>query len=72
MVKRLSRIPRTSVDLPDEVMAAFRQALKNRDHRERQLEDGDRCPGIGGCEVCGEYEQLVAIVDLHLASGWAS
>ena len=50
MVKRLSRIPRTNVELPDEVMAAFRQALKLRDHRERQVEDGERCPGIGGCE----------------------
>ena len=56
MVKRLSRIPRTNVELPDEVMAAFRQALKIRDHRERQLEDGERCPGIGGCETCNEYE----------------
>jgi hypothetical protein len=34
MVKRLSRIPRTNVEFPDEVMAAFMQALKGRDHRE--------------------------------------
>ena len=66
MVKRLSRIPRTNVELPDEVMAAFRQALKIRDHRERQLEDGERCPGLGGCETCNEYERLVAIVDTAL------
>ena len=66
MVKRLSRIPRTNVELPDEVMAAFRQALKIRDHRERQLEDGERCPGLGGCETCNEYERLVAIVDAAL------
>src|SRR4029077_4142992 len=67
MVKRLSRIPRTNVELPDEVMAAFRQALKIRDHRERQLADGSYCPGIGACETCDEYERVVAIVDTALS-----
>ena len=66
MVKRLSRIPRTNVELPDEVVDAFRQALKLRDHRERQLEDGERCAGIGGCATCDEYERLVGIVDSAL------
>ena len=52
--------------LPDEVIEAFKQALKLRSHRERQLEDGSRCPGAGRCETCDEYERLVAVVNRAL------
>jgi hypothetical protein len=37
-----------------------------RAHREAQLADGEHCKGVGLCEVCDEYERLVAIVDTAL------
>ena len=66
MVPRLSRVPRIDVEIPDEVAAAFRQALKLRDHREYQIADSKYCLGVGLCEVCNEYERLVAVVDAAL------
>jgi hypothetical protein len=52
--------------LPDEVIGAFRQALKLREHREAQIADGDYCPGAGKCQTCDEYERLVAVVNTAL------
>jgi hypothetical protein len=66
MVKRWSSIPRVNVELADEVVDAFRQALKSREHRERQLADFRCCRGLGLCGICNEYERLVAIVDTAL------
>ena len=63
MVKRSSSIPRARADLSEAVAASFRQALKLRDHREAQIADGKRCKGVGLCEVCDQYERLVAIVN---------
>ena len=60
MVKRISSIPRIHAEIPDGVAAAFKQALKLRDHREAQIADGKHCPGVGGCAVCDKYEELVA------------
>ena len=34
-----------------------------RDHRETQLADDKHCKGVGLCEICDEYERLVAVVD---------
>src|ERR1043166_7646217 len=62
MVKRWSSIPRVNVELAD----AFRQALKSREHRERQRADFRCCRGLGLCGICNEYERLVAIVDTAL------
>ncbi|MEZ0282585.1 hypothetical protein [Methyloceanibacter sp.] len=62
MVKR-SSVPRIRSDISEEVATAFRQALKLRDHREAQLADSKHCPGVGRCEVCDQYERLVAVVD---------
>jgi hypothetical protein len=53
-------------DINNEVAQAFKLALKIRDHREAQLADDSHCPGVGLCEVCDEYERLVAIVDTAL------
>ena len=66
MVKRTSSIPRTREELPDEVAQAFKQALKIRNHREGEIADDKRCKGAGLCEICDEYERLVAIVDTAL------
>src|SRR5262245_9185910 len=66
MVKRSSNIPRIRAELSDEVAQAFKQALKLREHRETQLADGEACKGVGRCEICDEYERLVAIVDTAL------
>ena len=66
MVPRLSRIPKIGVEIPDEVAAAFKQALKIRDHREYQIADSKHCLGVGLCEVCDEYEGLVAVVNAAL------
>jgi hypothetical protein len=52
--------------LPDEVLEAFKQALKLRAHREDEIADGKQCKGIGQCETCDEYERLVAVVDAAL------
>ena len=37
-----------------------------RDHRETQLADDKHCKGVGLCEICDEYERLVAVVDTAL------
>lgn len=66
MAKGWSSIPRVNVELADEVVDAFRQALKSREHRERQLADFRCCRGLGPCGICNEYERLVAIVDTAL------
>jgi hypothetical protein len=66
MVKRSSRIPRVHAEITNEAAQAFRQALKLRDHRETQLADDKQCKGVGLCEVCDEYERLVAVVDTAL------
>jgi len=52
--------------LPDEVIDAFRQALKLREHRETQIANHKHCPGAGRCETCDEYEKLVAVVNTAL------
>jgi hypothetical protein len=65
MVKRSSSIPRIRAELDEETAQALKQALKLRGHREDELADG-KCKGIGRCEICDEYERLVAIVDAAL------
>ena len=66
MIKRSSSIPRIRSEIPEEVATAFQQALKIRAHREDEIADGKQCKGVGLCEVCDEYERLVAIVDTAL------
>ena len=44
-------------------MAAWNAA---RDHREAQLADDKHCKSVGVCEICDEYEKLVAVVDTAL------
>jgi len=66
MVKRTSGIPRIRSELDEETAQAFKQALKLRNHREAQLADDKCCKGVGRCEICDEYEKLVAIVNTAL------
>ena len=66
MVKRSSRIPRIRAELDEETAQAFKQALELRGHREDELADGKQCKGVGRCEICDEYERLVAVVDAAL------
>src|SRR4029453_3429129 len=66
MVKRWSSIPRVNVELAEEVVDPFREALKSREPRERQLADFRCCRGLGLCGIWNEYERLVAIVDTPL------
>ena len=66
MVKRSSRIPRINAEISEEAAQAFKQALKIRGHREAQLADDKHCRGVGLCEVCDEYERLVAMVNTAL------
>jgi len=66
MVKRRSSIPRVRAELDEETAQAFKEALKLRGHREDELADAKQCKGIGQCEICDEYERLVAIVDAAL------
>jgi hypothetical protein len=57
---------RILAEISDEAAQAFKQALKIRDHRETQLADDKHCKGVGRCEICDEYERLVAIVNTAL------
>jgi len=66
MVKRSSRIPRIHAELSEETAQAFKQALRIRAHREDEIADGKQCKGVGRCEVCDQYEKLVATVDTAL------
>jgi hypothetical protein len=52
--------------MPQAAIDAFKKALKLREHRETQLADDTHCQGVGLCEVCDEYERLVAIVNTEL------
>jgi hypothetical protein len=54
---------RVHAEINNEAAQAFKQALKIRGHREAQLADDKHCRGVGLCEVCDEYERLVAIVN---------
>jgi hypothetical protein len=57
---------RVHAEITNEAAQAFKQALKLRDHREAQLADDKHCRGVGLCEICDEYEQLVTIVNTAL------
>jgi len=57
---------RVHAEINNEAAQAFKQALKIRGHREAQLADDKHCRGVGLCEVCDEYERLVAMVNTAL------
>jgi hypothetical protein len=57
---------RVHAEINNEAAQAFKQALKIREHREAQLANDRHCSGVGLCEVCDEYERLVAIVNTAL------
>jgi integrase len=58
---------RVHAEINNDIAQAFKAALKIRDHREAQLADDKHCRGVGLCEICDEYERLVAVVDSAVA-----
>jgi hypothetical protein len=67
MVKRNSKNVKRRKDIPPEALEAFRAALPLRPHREEALGPRPVCAGIGECETCNRYEDLVEIITMSLS-----
>jgi hypothetical protein len=66
MVKRISSAVTKKLKISQVAVDAFKEALPLRLHREEAIADYDACGGVGRCETCDRYEDLVLVLSLEL------